>query len=104
MSIIAYESFNGYNLQLIKEKGEIWFPAIQVAKALGYAEPKAAVYNIIKRNPEDFQENTLVTNLVTQGQNRSIRLLNEQGIYVICDECGKYHRSWDLSHMNNDRS
>lgn len=82
MSVISYESFNGYNLQLIKEDGEIWFPAIQVARALGYAEPKAAVYNIISRNPEDFQENTLVTNLVTQGQNRSIRLLNEQGIYV----------------------
>ncbi len=26
------------------------------------------------------------------------------GIFVTCDECGKYHRSWDLSHMNNDRS
>jgi len=84
LSVIAYETFNDTKIQVIEEDGDLWFPAVNIAKALGYANPNQAVYDIITRNPEDFQKNSRISKLLMHDKMREIRILNEKGVYVFC--------------------
>ena len=84
MSIVAYENFNGHSLQIIEEGGELWFIANQVSEALEYKYPGQATFDILKRNPVDFEDLTLSKQIAYAGQMREVTLLNEEGLYVFC--------------------
>ncbi|MHA1416521.1 MAG: BRO-N domain-containing protein [Candidatus Heimdallarchaeaceae archaeon] len=84
MSIVARENFNGQPIALFEIEQKIWISANDVARALGYTNPRDAVYKIINRNMNDFIGHTCVDKLETQGQVREIRLLDEQGVYLFC--------------------
>jgi prophage antirepressor-like protein len=62
---------------LTNEKGETFFVGKDVAKALGYCNSRDA----LSKHVDD--EDRLVSQIATSGQNRSIIVINESGLYSL---------------------
>lgn len=79
MSLKRIENFNDVPVEIYEKDGRDWITAINIARALEYAEPGASASYVISRNETDFEEHTCTIKLIVQGQLREVRLLDRQG-------------------------
>jgi len=73
--------FHGAQVRLVEKDGEFYFPVIDVAKALGYSEPKQSGARLLSRNPEEFDGETGVVKLTTPSGIQDTKVLSEEGAY-----------------------
>jgi hypothetical protein len=90
--IFKYEEGNELSeLTTVEINGEIWFVANDVCKLLGIANSRDAVSGL-----DDDEKLTSV--IPTAGQNRSVNLINESGLYALIfkskKESAKKFRKW----------
>ena len=79
--------FNGIELEVIEHHGQRWLTAEQVGRCLGYAEnnERQSIIVLYNRNKDEFTESdTCDINLISQGQNRSVRIFSPTG----CNKLG----------------
>ena len=93
--------FHGTQLSIIDHGGKKWLTAEEVGQCLGYSEANArqGVNNLFKRHEDEFTEDdTCVINLMTQGQNREVRIYSEPGCKLIAffsnTRIAKDFRAW----------
>lgn len=75
------EKFN-WEIRVVEINGELWFVGRDIAKALGYKDPKAAVRDLVDRSDKQ---------LIQKGQyaplanipNRGLMFINESGLYSL---------------------
>ena len=81
--------FENKEIRAIEYKGEVWIPIVDIAEAWGL--DRSNVTKIINRNPEVFAGLSTVVDITSPNQNlpntellnNSLRLVNEQGVYVL---------------------
>jgi len=62
--IIRQEEFEGTQLAVIEHRGEEWFTAEDIGKALGFKEERGkAINKISSRNQDEFEELSTVARL-----------------------------------------
>lgn len=78
--IIRQEEFEGTQLAVIEHRGEEWFTAEDIGKALGFKDRYAeAIHKIYRRNKDEFEGLSVHTKLVgTDGKRYEHRLFNAQ--------------------------
>lgn len=57
--------------------GEVWFPANQLAKSLGFANPRDALKNHVE------EKDVAKADTLTKGGNQAISYVNESGMYAL---------------------
>jgi len=78
--------FNGMSVSIIDHNGKKWLTAEQVGLCLGYAKANAriGISNLYSRHLDRFDENdTCVIKLITQGQQREIRIFSTTGCVTL---------------------
>ena len=75
LQIFNHEQFG--NLRIMDEDGVIWFVGKDVAAILGYSDTAAA----LKRHVDN--EDKLTRRFVDSGQNRTMYIINESGLYSL---------------------
>jgi prophage antirepressor-like protein len=81
--------FENKEIRAIEYKGEVWIPIVDIAEAWGL--DRSNIAKIINRNPEVFAGLSTVVDITSSSQNlpnpellnNSLRLVNEQGVYVL---------------------
>ena len=93
---IIYKYSYKYNCTLVID-GEPWFVGIDVARCLGYANPKNAVPKHVS------EEDKLSTQIEYAGQKRGTTVINESGLYALIFgsklETGKRFKHWVTSEV-----
>lgn len=69
-------------VRVIRQGDELWFPAVDLARALGYKYPKVAVQDLLRRHPDDFEQEKSICKLSTPGGPQNVIILSEQGAYL----------------------
>ena len=75
IQIFENEEFGQIRIILIN--GEPWFIGVEVARKLGYDNPRSTIHNYVDK---DY---TCVSKINTQGQMRNVTLINEPGLYQL---------------------
>lgn len=75
MQVFKNEEFGSIRVILID--GNPWFIGVEIARRLGYDNPRSTVHNYIDK------EYTCVSKINTQGQMRNVTLINEAGLYQL---------------------
>lgn len=75
MQVFTNEEFGSIRVILID--GNPWFVGVEIARRLGYDNPRSTVHNYIDK------EYTCVSKINTQGQMRNVTLVNEAGLYQL---------------------
>lgn len=93
--------FEGLQLSIIDHDGHKWLTADQIGLALGYAADKArqGINNLYKRHQDEFtSDDTCVINLMTQVQQREIRIFSATGCHLLSffsnTQKAKNFRAW----------
>lgn len=77
-------TFDNHQLRVIENQNRKWFCARDIAKALEFRNPDADVCNIYRRNKSEFADDmTCTCKLQVQGQNKTVRLYNREGAWLI---------------------
>lgn len=74
--------FNGLAIDIIDHAGKRWLTAEQIGRCLGYSpdRARAGINNLYNRHKDQFDEGeTCVINLMTQGQQREVRIFSDTG-------------------------
>ncbi len=69
------------------EDGELWLPAAEIGKALGYAHPKQSIDKLVREHSDEFDSNInqVVLSATSDGNLQTkTRLFNIEGIALIC--------------------
>lgn len=75
--LIAFENPEFGTIRTLTINGEVWFVGKDVATALGYSDTDQA----LRRHVDD--EDKLTRNFDGSGQNRSMTIINESGVYSL---------------------
>lgn len=75
LQIFNSEEFG--EIRTVTIDNEPWFVGIDVAKSLGYANPKNAVSKHVS------EEDKLGTQIEYAGQRREVTVINESGLYAL---------------------
>ena len=67
----------------LHKDGRFWLTTDELGKRLGFTNSREGIYKIYTRNSEELKPFTCMSKLDTQGQNRDIRLFDEQGCYIV---------------------
>lgn len=96
INILFINTLIKYNCTLVID-GEPWFVGIDVARCLGYANPKNAVPKHVS------EEDKLSTQIEYAGQKRGTTVINESGLYALIFgsklETGKRFKHWVTSEV-----
>jgi prophage antirepressor-like protein len=71
--IVRQEEFEGSQLAVIEHGGEEWFPAEDIGKALGFADPRPSIMRIFNRNRDEFEGLSRVVKLTTRLKDAGLR-------------------------------
>lgn len=67
----------------IRKDESLWMTAELLGKWLGYKSPNSAIGMILKRHETELAPFTCINKLLIQGQERDVRLFDEQGCYIL---------------------
>lgn len=84
MEVLALiKSFEGTEISMRQLNGRWGMTAEQFGTALGFAEPRKSVINIINRNREEVEPYLGVIRLMTTGGEKDTTLIFDQGILIL---------------------
>ena len=75
MQIFENKQFG--KIRTVEKDGEVWFVGVDVAKALGYSNPRKALLDHV------YEEDKGVTKRDTLGGSQNISIINESGLYSL---------------------
>ena len=73
-----FENVEFGEVHILDDNGELWFIGNEIARALKYKDPKAAV-----RDHVDAEDKRMGQNTPTFGGNQTVTLINESGFYSL---------------------
>ena len=74
----------GNELHYLEKNGEILFPAEEIGRHLGYAEPAISINNLYNRNANELKLYSSIINLINEeGFQRDTRVFTEEGVYIL---------------------
>lgn len=77
MNQLTTFNYENQTFNTIVINGEVWFPANQLAKSLGFANPRDALKNHVE------EKDVAKADTLTKGGNQSISYVNESGMYAL---------------------
>lgn len=63
------------------EKGQLWFIGVEVAKLLGYKNPKSAVYKLVPKHHKKKYKTSVSYGDTDVSQGKIVQLIDEAGFY-----------------------
>lgn len=76
--------FNNHKLRVFDSQNRKWFCARDIANALEFKHPDADICKLYSRHKDEFDEGMTCTGkMVVQGQNKTVRLYNREGAWLI---------------------
>ncbi|AEJ40926.1 hypothetical protein TPY_2766 [Sulfobacillus acidophilus TPY] len=76
--------FEAQNVDFYEIDGDIWLTRDQIGRALGYTDPRNAIFKIHQRHSERLDKFSGVVNLSTPGGPQSTVIYSMRGVYEIC--------------------
>lgn len=86
MTNLILADFHGLSIEVVDHAGKKWLTAEQVGRALGYNQhnARAGINNLYNRHADEFtDDDTCVINLMTQTQDRAIRVFSATGCNLL---------------------
>ncbi len=99
-------SFNDIRFDVVDWAGKVWLKAIEIGRALGYADDKA-VQRIYARHSDEFSsEMTGVVNLTTPSGKQNARVFSLRGAHLLAmfarTKVAKAFRKWVLDVLDRE--
>lgn len=98
--------FEGAEIELITQDGEVWARGVQIAHALGYKD-ESAISRIYARNKDEFSETMTCTVKLTDqhGQRKTTRIFSLRGAHLLAmfarTKKAKAFRRWVLDILDS---
>lgn len=89
--------YNGIICDYYRDKnGDIYMTGEQIGQCLEYSEPLRSISNIYNKYKKRLKQYSTLTRMMTvDGKNRTVRLFNENGIYLVI-KCSSQPKAMDF--------
>lgn len=99
-------SFNGTTFDVVERAGKVWLKAVEIGRALGYADDKA-IQRIYARHADEFtNEMTAVVKLTTPSGRQDARVFSLRGAHLLGmfarTKVAKAFRKWVLDVLDRE--
>ncbi|HDL1262105.1 TPA: hypothetical protein PWU92_002477 [Mannheimia haemolytica] len=102
-------TFQNTTLSVIDQSNQKWIPALEVGRALGYADPSANISKLYERNKDEFTPSmTAIIDMDTASGMQKVRIFSLRGCWLLGmrshTKVAKDFRKWVLDILDKEVS
>ncbi|MEG9481264.1 Bro-N domain-containing protein [Mannheimia sp. HC-2023] len=102
-------TFQNTTLSVIDQNNQKWIPALEVGRALGYADPSANISKLYERNKDEFTPSmTAIIDMDTASGMQKVRIFSLRGCWLLGmrshTKVAKDFRKWVLDILDREVS